>query len=122
MAKPRNPKRASESGFTMLECVVAILVINLTIAGLLRLLQGQDEQLKLAREQLEIKEVVRMQPHPDPMARALGMPALVNAPPTMVQDPKVRSLYEVKVVDWWRGVEPGRFRVVFDQKAVEARP
>jgi len=106
----------------MLECVVAILVINLTIAGLLQLLRGQDQQLKLAREELEIKEVVRLHPHPDPMARALGMPALVNKELVAIDEAEVRGLYEVKVVDWWRGVEPGRFRVVFEQTSAEARP
>jgi hypothetical protein len=122
MAKPSNLKLCRQGGFTMLECVVAILVINLTIAGLLQLLRGQDQQLQLAREQLEIKEVVRLHPHPDPMARALGMPALMNTELVAIEAAKVRGLYEVKVVNWWRGVEPGRFRVVFEQTLVEARP
>jgi prepilin-type N-terminal cleavage/methylation domain-containing protein len=122
MAKPRSLRRGPQGGFTLLECVVAILVINLTIAGLLQLLRGQDQQLTLARVQLEMKEVVRLHPHPDPMARVLGMPALRDQELVATEDAKLRGPYEVKVVDWWRGVEPGRFRVVFEQTLVEARP
>lgn len=103
----------------MLECVVAVLVINLTIAGLLQLLRGQDQQLKHAREQLELKEVVRLQPHPDPLARALGAPALMDQPTVAVVEQRPASLYEVTIVDWWRGVEPGRMRVVFETKERE---
>lgn len=109
----RNRTRAA--GFTMLECVVAILVINLTIAGFLKLLSGQDAQLKIARDHLAREDTFRMRPHADPLARALGMPATLDAPVQAVQPPQRATRYQVRVVDWWRSVEPERFRVVFER-------
>lgn len=106
----------------MLECVVAILVVNLIVAGLLQLLRSQDAQLTHAREGLEIKEVVNLRPHPDPMARALGMPALVDSDHLNLNLEKTRGVFEVEIIESWRGVNPGRFRVVFEQSIVGARP
>ncbi|MAW59782.1 MAG: hypothetical protein CMJ94_02980 [Planctomycetes bacterium] len=122
MERSCSPSSARNAGFTLLECVVAILVINLTIAGLLRLLHGQDKQLAVAREQLELKEVVELHPHPDPLARALGMPAQIGQPTVGITPRRSVGLYEVEIVDWWRGVEPGRMRVVFERNLLEGRP
>lgn len=122
MVKRSTPKASQKSGFTMLECVVAILVINLTIAGLLQLLRGQEKQLSVAREQLEIKEVVRLRAHPDPIARALGMPALVDSDHLALDLGKTRGIFELEIIESWRGVEPARFRVVFEQSVIGARP
>ena len=121
MGKSCSPSVRRNAGFTLLECVVAILVINLTIAGLLRLLHGQDKQLAVAREQLELKEGVELYPHPDPMARALGMPARVGQPMLGITPRRSVGLFQVEIVDWWRGVEPGRMRVVFERNLLEGR-
>lgn len=94
---------------------MAILVINLTIAGLLKLLAGQDKALHSAREQLELAEQLHLRPHSDPLARALGMPAEVSSEAEVAPPIESAGIYELELVDWSRQLNPARLRVVFER-------
>lgn len=119
METPCNRERGGERGFTMLECVMAVLVVNLVIAGMLSLLRGQEQQLLHVEEQLELSGSWYVQPHPDSLARRLGHPARLHLEPELeLVLPRV-PVFLLDVRDVLREPSAPSLEVVFEQHVLK---
>jgi hypothetical protein len=63
----------------MVELLAAIVVFNLLIAGLVKLFVGQNSMVDGLEEWAEHEPVYYVVQDPDPIARALGVPARLSA-------------------------------------------
>jgi hypothetical protein len=106
--------------FTMVECVVAILVINLTIAGMFKLLKLQERQVAEAEGWLRKDPVYYLNPDPDPMARALGKPASLDAAPVARTWREEALPYDVRITGYKFDLQPLVLQVEFEQ--TDAKP
>lgn len=114
-----NLLKHARSGFTMVECVVAILVINLTIAGMFKLLKLQEKQVAENEGWLKKNPIYYLNPDPEPLARALGKPASLDESP-MARGWKPDSLpYTVRIIDYRFELDPAVLRVEFEQREAE---
>mgnify|MGYP003961613449 CR=1 FL=1 len=112
----RRRRVARRAGFTMVECVIAIMVINLTIAGLFKLLKLQETQVAEAEGWLAKNPIYYLNPDPDPLSRALGKPAsLDQAPIARVQITQTK-LFEVQILTYKFDLNPVAMTVVFEQR------
>jgi len=93
--------------------VVAIMVINLIVVGLLKLMSQQDHQLTDLKKELASHPRLYLRAHEDPLARQLGMPARVSAsdvfPAPYDEDPAV----ELVLLRVERSLEPARLTATF---------
>ena len=108
-----------QDGFTMVECVVAIMIINLTIAGMFQLLKLQERQVTEAEGWLKKNPVFYLNPDPDPIARALGKPASLDEN-AIARNWKDEVLpYEVRIIDFRFELDPAILKVEFEQAEAE---
>jgi hypothetical protein len=104
MSRPATPERAV-AGFTLLECVVATLVLTLLILGLGYLIVAHDRLLQGLGTWAHGDPVLYVVPPRDTQA-ALGSPALTSAdPPTLPGTTPDGDLHvTIEQVD--RGLDP----------------
>jgi hypothetical protein len=102
------------SGFTMLECVVAILIINLTIVGMFNLLKGQEQRVIEVEKWLKDDLVLFVNPDPEPLARILGKPASLDPAPQPTFETAQATPYEVRVLEVQRELSPASLAVLFE--------
>lgn len=116
METPCNRDRKDQRGFTMLECVMAVLVVNLIIAGMLSLFRGQEKQLLYVEERLGLEGTWYVQPHPDSLARRLGHPARLRVEPELEWAAPRVPAFALDVHDVLREANEPSLEVVFEQR------
>lgn len=117
MSRPRRMRR--EDGFTMVELLCALVVLNLLVAGITKLFLGQNQMVNSLEEWCEGEPEIHLALEPDPMARGLGVPATL----TTAAGGPVRGLkktpYEVKILSIQRRISKEQATAVFHQVEVE---
>lgn len=109
-----NPPRA---GFTLLECMVAIVILNLLLIGMVKLIGGHHQVLDSVDDWSYGAPVYYVVPDPDPLARAIGVAATLEADPPSRVHRVEEAAYDVTVLEVWRDLEPPRSIAVFRQTA-----
>ncbi|MBC8405385.1 MAG: hypothetical protein H8E15_09175 [Planctomycetes bacterium] len=112
----RRRRLGRSVGFTMVECVIAIMVINLTIAGLFQLLKLQEKQVAEAEGWLSKNPIYYLNPDPDLLSRALGKPASLDIAPVARVQPTQAKMFEVQILTYQLDLNPLAMTVVFEQR------
>lgn len=115
-----SPER-NGAGFTLLECMVAVLVLNLVVLGMIQLVKGHQEVLDGVDDWTYGDPVLHVVQDPDPLARALGVPATLAVDPGMTIHVPAEGPYEVTVTKVWRELDPPRTTAVFEQNVAEKK-
>ena len=112
-------ERGARAGFTLLECLVAILILNAAVLGMVRLVSGHHQALDEVDDWSYGDPVYYLVPDPDPMARALGGAAALSVdPPSEVHVPSAQP-YEVTVLDTFQDLAPVKSSAIFRMREVE---
>jgi hypothetical protein len=98
----------------MLECVVAILIINLTIVGMFNLLKGQEQRVRGVEKWLEKTPVFFVNPDPEPLARILGKPASLDPFPQLNAEVSRTNPFQIRVIEVRRELAPASLAAVFE--------
>lgn len=116
-------RRRKNAGFTMMELMCAIVVLNLLVAGLVTLFQGQNHMVNSLEEWCEGEPVLYIAQDGDPIARSLGVPALLSKTSVVAQplprDSGGEEDYEVSVLEVKRRFGKSEASALFKQVAVE---
>jgi len=70
---------AARAGFTMIEVMVAVVLLNLLVVGVVKLFIGQNAMVEDLEGWAEGEPVLYLVPDRDPLARQLGMPANLSS-------------------------------------------
>lgn len=118
-----TPSKHQASGFTMVELMCAIVVLNLLVAGLVTLFQGQNHMVNSLEEWCEGEPVLYLQQDSDPLARSLGIPAILSkdmsVPRPLPRDLEESDTYEVEVLEVKRRFGKSEASALFEQREVE---
>jgi prepilin-type N-terminal cleavage/methylation domain-containing protein len=101
MSRPATP----ESGFTLLECVVATLVLTLLVLGLSSLTVAHDRLLAGLGTWAQGDPVLFVVPPRETLA-ALGAPALTSVDPPALPPPAPEGDLQVSIEEVTRGLQP----------------
>ncbi len=109
--------KCDRNGFTMVELLCAIVVLNLLVAGLAELFRGQNQMVNSLEEWCEGHPVFYVVPQKDPMSRYLGVPATL----TRNKKPSARrsldeTPYTVELVEIRRDIAKNEAIATFVQK------
>ncbi len=107
--RPKDPRH----GFSLLECMVAILILNLTIAGMFRLINTQENEVAEVEDWMTDGKTWYLIPDPEPLARTLGKPATLAAAPAKPSKPEEGGIYEVSVLHWDKDIKQNQVAAVF---------
>ncbi|MGB0953158.1 MAG: type II secretion system protein [Planctomycetota bacterium] len=116
-------RRHRNAGFTMIELMCAIVVLNLLVAGLVTLFQGQNHMVNSLEEWCEGEPVLYIAQDSDPLARSLGIPATLSKDAVQAQ-PLPQGFtggsdYEVSVLEVKRRFGKSEASALFKQEEVE---
>lgn len=89
------------AGFTVMEVVIAVVLLNLLVAGVVKLFIGQNSMVESLEGWAEDEPVLYVVPDVDPLARRLGVPAALAAerPPRGRGAPVDDSPYVLELLD-----------------------
>ncbi|MBC8328561.1 MAG: prepilin-type N-terminal cleavage/methylation domain-containing protein [Planctomycetes bacterium] len=108
-----SPRRRAAGGFTLLECLVAILILSLLVLGMVRLVSGHHEVLDSVDDWSYGDPVLYLVQDTDPMARAIGTPAALSVDPPQTVHVASKGAYDVTVLETFRDLDPPRSGAVF---------
>lgn len=115
----RLERMRREGGFTMVELLCAIVVLNLLVAGLTTLFLGQNQMVNSLEEWCEGEPEIHLAAEPDPMARGLGVPATLTTGPGGPVRGLEETPFEVKILSVQRRISKEKATAVFLQVEVE---
>ena len=95
-----------QHGFTMLECVVAVLVMALAMIGLSRLVVAHDRLVQGLEAWTDGTPVRFVDVPDDPLQSLAGVPATLVEDPPASPVPPVSGVLEVAVLSVERTLEP----------------
>lgn len=116
----QSKAKTANRGFTMVELLCAIVILNLLVAGLANMYQGQNKLVNSLEEWCEGDPVFYVVPNANEMARTLGVPATLSKK----RVGGLRNLpgnppYEVEVLELKRRFAKGEASVLFSHKLKE---
>lgn len=115
--KRETNRMESRNGFTMVELLCAIVVLNLLVAGFANMYRGQNKTVNSIEEWSEGDPVFYVVPNPNEMARTLGVPATLSKKRGgRVIRPSSNPPYEVEVLEMKRRFSKMEASAVFSHK------
>ena len=105
MSRPATPEPRGPAGFTLLECVVATLVLTLLITGMAALTVAHDRLLQGLGTWAHGDPVLFVVPPRDTLA-LIGAPAQVSPDPPSLPAPTPPGPLSVTVLEVTQGLQP----------------
>ena len=104
--------RRAERGFTLLECMIATLVLSLLAVGLARLTTAHDKLLSKIEAWADGEPLYYVSQADDPMQRLVGVPAALVADPPLPLTPHSPGALEVTVTSVELELDPPQARAL----------
>ena len=99
-------RRPEPAGFSLLECLVALLILGGSVLGVLRLVLAHQAVLVDAEAWALGEPDYYLAPVPDELQRTLGRPAHLAATPPAVTPPSSPPMQTVTVLKVVLGLDP----------------